>query len=175
MMSGKQSEFADGLVRLFEATWFDLPTAAARQMTGRGDDKSLKDAGWKVYEAWVSLANDAANRLYSNPAFGAASGRAFETALRAQRVGDALSSAFFGNLWPALGLPTQDQISSLRDEVSALRAEVANGAALRRAEVTGETPADHPAVSDEGLHVVRNNGSREAGWVNGNGKQRVAA
>jgi hypothetical protein len=177
-MSGKQSEFSEGLVRLFEATWFDLPTAVARQITGRGEDKalndkSLNDAGWKVYEAWVSLANDAANRLYANPAFGAASGRAFETVLRVQRVGDALSSAFFGNLWPALGLPTQDQISSLRDEVTALRAQVANGDALRRAELAGDGPVDHP-VADEGLHVVRN-GTREAVRVNGNGKQRVAA
>ena len=119
------------------------------------------------------MANDAANRLYANPAFGAATGRAFETVLRAQRVGDALSSAFFGNLWPALGLPTQNQITSLRDEVSALRAEVATSA-RRQAEASGQTPVDHPVASDEGLHVVRN-GIREPLRVKENGKQRVAA
>jgi hypothetical protein len=171
-MSGKQSEFSEGLVKLLEATWFDLPSAVVGQVTGRGSEKGVKDAGWKAYEAWVSMANDAANRLYANPAFGAASGRIFETLLRAHRVSDALSSAFFGNLWPALGLPTQNQINSLRDEVSALRAEVATSA-RRQAEAAGQTPVDHP-VADEGLHVVRN-GTREPLRVKENGKQRVAA
>jgi hypothetical protein len=171
-MSGKQSEFTEGLVKLFEATCFDIPIAAAKQIGGRGDDQSLTAAGWKAYEAWVSLANDAANRLYANRAFGEVTGRAFESALRAQRVGDALSSAFFGNLWPALGLPTQNQITALQDEVSALRAEVANSNAQAAA---GETRTDRHASADEGLHVVRNASSRETEWVNSNGKQRVAA
>jgi hypothetical protein len=171
-MSGKQSEFTEGLVKLFEATCFDIPIAAAKQISGRGDDKSLTAAGWKAYEAWVSLANDAANRLYANRAFGEVTGRAFESALRAQRVGDALSSAFFGNLWPALGLPTQNQIAALQEEVSALRAEVANSTAQVAA---GETRTDRHASNDEGLHVVRNGSSRETEWVNSNGKQRVAA
>jgi hypothetical protein len=171
-MSGKQSEFTEGLVKLFEATCFDIPIAAAKQISGRGDDKSLTAAGWKAYEAWVSLANDAANRLYANRAFGEVTGRAFESALRAQRVGDALSSAFFGNLWPALGLPTQNQISALQDEVSALRAEVANSTAQMAA---GEAHTDRHASADEGLHVVRNGSSREMERVNSNGKQRVAA
>jgi hypothetical protein len=171
-MSGKQSEFTEGLVKLFEATCFDIPIAAAKQISGRGDDQSLTAAGWKAYEAWVSLANDAANRLYANRAFGEVTGRAFESALRAQRVGDALSSAFFGNLWPALGLPTQNQITALQDEVSALRAEVASSTAPA---VSGETRTDRHASADEGLHVVRNGSSRETEWVNSNGKQRVAA
>jgi hypothetical protein len=173
-MSGKQSEFTEGLVKLFEATCFDIPIAAAKQVTGRGDDKSLTAAGWKAYEAWVSLANDAANRLYANRAFGEVTGRAFESALRAQRVGDALSSAFFGNLWPALGLPTQNQIIALQNEVSALRAEVANSAA-QVAEVAGQGRSDRHASADEGLHVVRNGSSRETERVNSNGNQRVAA
>ena len=174
-MSGKQSEFADGMVKLFEAACFDIPMAAAKTIAGNGDDNTLKAAGWKAYEAWVSLANDAANRLYANRAFGEASGRAFESALRMQRVSDALTSAFFGNLWPALGLPTQNQINSLRDEVTALRAEVANGRTQQQP-VGSETRPDHRASSDEGLHVVRNGSqSRETVLVNSNGKQRVAA
>jgi len=170
-----KSQFADELMRFCEVAWFDLPLAAAGRITGRVDDKSLNEAGWKTYEAWVSLANEAANRLYANPAFGEATGRAFETALRLQRVGDALASAFFGNLWPALGLPTRSQIDALRGEVIALREQVANAPAAPESDHSAETRAEHAPASGAWPRALRNDASHEKTWANGNGKQRVAA
>lgn len=174
-MSVKQSYFADEFVRFCEAAWFDLPLAAAGRVAGRVDEKNLSEAGWKVYEAWVNLANEAANRLYANPAFGQATGRTFETVLRLRRVGDALTSAFFANLWPALGLPTQSQINALRDEVIALREQVANAPATQPARHPVQAPAEPPLASAEWPRALRNGASHEKSWANGEGKQRVAA
>jgi hypothetical protein len=174
-MSGRQSDLVDGLVKFWEAAWLDLPRAAARQVAGQEDEKVLGDAGWKIYEAWVNLANAAANTLYANRAFSAVTGRTIETALRLQRAGDALSSAFFGNLWPALGLPTASQIHSLREEVIALRAEAARSASVHGPAVNAEARAERPATTEEGLRVIRNGSSRETTLVNGNGTQRAAA
>ncbi|HXZ88269.1 MAG TPA: hypothetical protein VEF07_06835 [Candidatus Binataceae bacterium] len=163
-------------MRFCEAAWFDLPLAAAGRIAGSVDEKSLSEAGWKAYEAWVGLANEAANRLYANPAFGEATGRAFETALKLQRVGDALASAFFANLWPALGLPTQSQINALRDEVIALREQVANAPSAQQSQPPPQPPAEQPSASAEWPRALRNGSSREtAAWANGEGKQRVAA
>jgi hypothetical protein len=173
-MSVKQLQFVNDIVKFCEAAWFDLPLAAAGRITGRVDEKSLSAAGWKAYEAWVSLANEAANRLYANPAFGQATGRTFEAALRLQRVGDALTSAFFANFWPALGLPTQSQINALRDEVIALREQVANAPAAQQSQPV-QAPAEHPSAPTEWPRALRNGSSPEATWANGNGKQRVAA
>lgn len=175
MSSAKQSQFVDDIVKFCEAAWFDLPMAAAGRLAGRVDEKALSAAGWKAYEAWVSLANEAANRLYANPAFGEATGRTFEAALKLQRVGDALTSAFFANLWPALGLPTRGQINALRDEVIALRAQIANAPAARESEHSTETPTEPAQASGEWPRAVRNGSSRETNWANGDGKQRVAA
>jgi hypothetical protein len=45
------------------------------------------------------------------------------TALQTKRVGDALTSAVFGNLWPAIGIPMAPEIHALREEVAGLRNE----------------------------------------------------
>lgn len=180
-MSVKPLQFVNDIVKFCEAAWFDLPMAAAGRITGRVDEKGLTEAGWKAYEAWVNLANEAANRLYADPAFGQATGRTFEAALRLQRIGDALTSAFFANLWPAIGLPTQSHINALRDEVIALRQQiareqVANPPVLQQSQPPAQAPAEQPSASAEWPRALRNGSSREtAAWTNGEGKQRVAA
>jgi hypothetical protein len=61
-------------------------------------------------------------------------------------VGDALSSAFFGNFWPSIGVPTASQVKSLRQEVVELREELSAKAESRRRE--------HAA--DESLRLIWN-------------------
>jgi hypothetical protein len=126
-MSIKQSEMTEDFGKLFQAAWVELPTAAVKRLFA-GDDKdaqgAVSEAGWKAYDAWIRLANDASNRMYANPTFGAMAGRGIQAGLQVTRVVDAVASAIFGNLWPAIGLPTATDVQALRADVKALREEL---------------------------------------------------
>lgn len=126
-MSIKQSEMTEDFGKLFQAAWVELPTAAVKRLFA-GDDKAaqgaVSEAGWKAYDAWVRLTNDASNRMYANPTFGAMAGRGIQAGLQVTRVVDAVASAIFGNLWPAIGLPTATDVQALRADVKALREEL---------------------------------------------------
>jgi hypothetical protein len=150
-MATKQSQVAEDLAGFYEATLLDLPIAAVQRLTGAADEKALSRAGWKAYDAWIRLANEFTNQIYANRTFAAAAGGAFETLLRAQRAGDALSSAFFGNLWPALGIPTVSQVNALRDEVIELRDELRARSESRRHEESRRERA-----ADESLRLIWN-------------------
>jgi hypothetical protein len=123
-MSSKNSEKSDDFGKFFEAAWFDLPAAAAKRLFSSDGEGALRDAGWKAYDAWISLANDASNRMYANPTFGSIAGRGIQAGLQVTRVVDAVASAIFGNLWPAIGLPTATDMQGLRADVKALREEL---------------------------------------------------
>ncbi len=123
-MSAKNNPMLDEMAKLFEVVTVELPAAAAKSLLANGDRGALRQAGWKAYDAYISLANEAANGLYANRAFGEVVGRGIGAALQVQRVVDAAASAVFGNLWPALGLPTEAAVTALRDDVKALRQEV---------------------------------------------------
>lgn len=150
-MSGKESQVFKELGRFVEAFWVGLPTAVAKRMVNGAEDE-LRKAGWKAYDAWVSLTNEATNQLYASPATGAITGRTMETALRVQQMGGALASAFFGNLWPAVGLPTAQELTALRSEVASLRAELGQAAASDRPATPVQTAN---VIYDEGLKLVR--------------------
>ncbi len=128
-MSVKPAPWADELTKFYEAALLELPSAAVRRLFA-GDDQGFSEAGWKAYDSWLRLANETANQLYANRAFGEVASRAFETALGLQRLNDALAPAFFGSLWHGLGLPTASSVEALHDEAMALRQEhraLANG------------------------------------------------
>lgn len=156
-MATKQSQVAEELAGFYEAALLNLPIAAAQRLTGAADEKALKRAGWKAYDAWVRLANEVTNQVYANRTVAAMTGGAFETVLRFRRVGDAFASAFFGNLWPAIGVPTSNQVNTLRDEVIALREELRAGGESSRRE---ETRREHAA--DESLRLIWNGSDHRA-------------
>jgi hypothetical protein len=137
-MGIKKSEMSEDFGKLFEAAWFDLPAAAIKRLLSNDDEGAVRDAGWKAYDAWVRLANDASNRMYANPTFGSIAGRGIQTGLQVTRVVDAVASAIFGNLWPAIGLPTATDVQALRADVKALREELRTV----RAETADEAIAD---------------------------------
>jgi hypothetical protein len=176
-MSSRRSRVAEELAKFARATWFDLPLAAAERMLGAGDEKNLTEAGWKAYDAWVRLANEATNELYTNRLFGDLAGRTMESALKAQQVGDALASAFFRSLWPAVGLPTASEIQTLRDDVLALREEGHVNADTRHKQAQGQRPLSnlHPASPVDGLHVVRNGASAQTLRAAVEAKERAGA
>lgn len=176
-MGSRQSRVAEELAKFARTAWFDLPLAAAKRMLGAGDEKNFTEAGWKAYDAWVRLANEATNELYSNRLFGDLTGRTMESALRLQQVGDALASAFFGNLWPAVGLPTASEIRTLRDEVMALREEARANVDTRHRQAQEQRPLSsaRPALPEDGLHVVRNGATAQTLRAAGEEKERAAA
>ena len=146
-MSIKQLEVAEDLGKLFEAACVELPMAAAKRIFGNNDDKAVAEAGWKAYDSWVRLANDASNRMYASPTFGALAGRGIQAGLQVTRVVDAVASAVFGNLWPAIGLPTALDVQALRADVKALREELhAVVTEVQDAEVDGSDDGAYAAA-----------------------------
>jgi hypothetical protein len=129
VMPSTESFFAEQLTKFFEAAWLDFPAAAGKILLGAGDDAELRKAGWKAYDAWVSLANEVTNAVYSNPVIGEVTGRVMESALRLRQIGGAIAAASFSNLWPSIGLPTHSEMVAVRDELLALREELAAYAA----------------------------------------------
>jgi hypothetical protein len=128
-MAGTKSFLAQELSKLFEAVWLDLPAEAGKLLLGSGDEQGLRKAGWKAYDAWIVLANEFTNAVYSNSTIGEVTGRAMESALRLRQLGGVLAAAFFGNFWPSIGLPTRSEIVAVRDELLVLREELASYAA----------------------------------------------
>jgi len=153
-MSVKQAPWADEWTMFYEAALLDLPAAAARRVFA-GDEQGFIEAGWKAYDSWVRLANETANKVYANRAFGEAAGRAFETALGLRRLNDALAPALLGNLWSALGLPTASSVEALHEKVIALRQEHRALAAGARSSKATKVVTPEQACGEEGFETRR--------------------
>ncbi len=150
-------KFFEQWAKLGEAM-VEMPFVAARSMFAqdreRGGEhdleKDLQQAGWKAYDAWVQLLNESANGLYASPEVGASAGRSMEASLRWQRLGSAMTGAFFAALWPVVGLPSAAELTELRAELGALRDDLA-GARLEAEEARAaeiETAAGERQVGD---------------------------
>lgn len=117
----------------FSEAMLEMPYVAARSMLAQDRDqdrsqrgeRELQQAGWKAYDAWIQLLSESANGLYASPEVGASVGRSMEASLRWQRLGSAMTGAFFAALWPAVGLPSAAELTELRAEVGALRDDLA--------------------------------------------------
>jgi hypothetical protein len=136
------------IVDIAEAIMIDLPIAATKRVLARTDERELNEAGWKAYDAIVKVTNNATSRVYTSSTFGRAAAGAMEFAVRAQRLNAALSGAIFANLWPAVGLPTSNDVAAMREEVTALRSDLAR-ARVAIAAAAIEVPAE--------LHAPRDN------------------
>jgi hypothetical protein len=124
-MSSKESQVVNDIATFFEAALFELPAAAAKRLlTEEKDDKALYAAAWKAYDAFVRIANESANQLYANPAFGQMAAQTLEIGLQARRAGDALTSGFFRDLLPVVGLPAAKDFERLNRSLEGLREEV---------------------------------------------------
>lgn len=151
------------IVDIAEAIMIDLPIAATVRVLARTDERELNEAGWKAYDTIVKVANDATSRVYTNSVFGRVAGGAMEFAVRAQRLNAALSGAIFANLWPALGLPTAADVASMREEVSAMRTDVAQRAEIAVAAIEPaqpRLPRDNPRFDVETAMLSVSGGSQ---------------
>jgi len=138
----------------FSEAMVEMPFVAARSIFAqdreRRGEQELQQAGWKAYDAWVQLLNESANGLYASPEVGDSVGRSMEASLKWQRLGSAMTGAFFAALWPAVGLPSAAELTELRAEVGALRDDLAEArleAEEARAAET-EVPVSEPQVGD---------------------------
>jgi hypothetical protein len=144
----------------FSEAMVELPFAAARSMLvpeREGGEQTLQQAGWKAYDAWVQLMNESANSFYQSPEIGASVGRSMETSLQWQRLGTAVTDAFFAALWPAVGLPSSAELTELRAEVGALREELAT-ARLENEEARAAEFALNERQTSEALAGMWNGG-----------------
>jgi hypothetical protein len=140
-MPGTQSFLVQELTKFFGAAWFDLPVEAGKVLLGASDEKALRKAGWKVYDAWISVANELTNAAYSDPMVGGVLGQVMESGLRLRQIVGTIAAASLSNLWPSIGLPTHNEMAAVRDELLALREELAAYAA--------RLPVSHDSVATQ--------------------------
>ncbi len=125
VMSEKdRPQLYDNILKLAEAALIEVPIAAVKRVAGVGDESETYQAGWKAYDALVSLTNEATNLLYTNESFGRFAGRVIDVTAGVQRLNNALAGAFFATLWRTVGLPTADEIEALREDVRGLREQI---------------------------------------------------
>jgi hypothetical protein len=162
-------KFFEQWTKLGEAM-VEMPFVAARSMFAqdrdsqkrnsqdreRSGEQDLQQAGWKAYDAWVQLLNESANGLYNSPAVGSSVGRSMEASLKWQRLGSAMTGAFFAALWPAVGLPSAAELTELRAEVGALRDDLAE--ARLEAEEARAAEIELPAGERDALIAMWNGG-----------------
>jgi hypothetical protein len=146
-MLGSKSFLSDKLSNFIENAWLNLPAEAAKALTGLGDESGLNKAAWKAYDAWVSLANEFTNALYSDPVLGEISGRMIETALRLRQLAGVTAAAFYGYFWPLIGLPTHKELVALREDLLALREELGSFAHSLKAQEPAAAAAPPDAVA----------------------------
>jgi len=154
-MKKQESLVVQELGKFVQAFWLELPIATAKRFFGNGDETTLRKAGWKAYDAFVSLTNEATNMVYANPVVGALTGQTMERALQIQHMGSAATSALFGNLWPAVGLPTASEVAGLRTAIAALHKDLSQAVEAAEEEEEARSPM-LAANSSEGLSLLRN-------------------
>jgi hypothetical protein len=107
---------------MYQATCFELPLAGAKWGWGVGKEYEVVEAAWKGYDAWVRLTSTSIDGLYRDSLFGEVAVRSLDSVLRWQRLSQALVSAAFAGLWPAVGLPTAAAVQALHEEIQSLAA-----------------------------------------------------
>ncbi|HEV2169783.1 MAG TPA: hypothetical protein VGR40_02490, partial [Candidatus Binatus sp.] len=117
------------------------------QITDKGIDRQLHEAGWKAYDTVVGAAHAATGRVLTNQTVGQVLGTAIDVTLRWQRFNAAVAGAFFSAFWPSVGLPTANEIEGLRSDVRAMREELRDAIAERdsREDFAGDL---HVAIRD---------------------------
>lgn len=138
----------------------DLPLAAVKRGLGVGDEKGMMETAWKGYDAGVRLATTTVDSLYQSPLFGTLMGRSLNRMLRWQRLGNAVSGAFFTSFWQAVGLPTVAETQALRAEVQALREELRSGSTLLVVKPKEQPPVAQREMSQAVPHPTK-------AWQNG--------
>jgi hypothetical protein len=158
-MGTKHLRLSEEVTDFQEKALFYCPTGDGSYANGASGEEQFTQAGWRVYEWWIRLTNETANQLYRNLLVGGFAGSMFETTLYLRSIGDAISSAILGSLWPALELPTAGQVLRLSQDVATLRVDARFPARRHRPRQSKRWAS----AKDEGLRLTPNgNGSNRA-------------
>ncbi len=132
-LNNNDSSFSDEILKLAQCLMPEPPTAKVKRMVTNITDKDRQahEIAWKAYDTVVGAANSATNRIYSSPAVGNVLGGAIDIMLRWQRLNAAVAGAFFSALWPAVGLPSANEVEAIRSEVRSMREELREAVAER--------------------------------------------
>jgi len=123
-MATQTSQQMEDMHTMWKTAVLDLPAAATKWGWGMSEEKEMTEAAWKGYDAWVRWASHSLNDLYRDPVFGELMARTLDRWLRWQRLGNAMAGAFFGGLWPVIGLPTAAAVEALQEELRAMDARL---------------------------------------------------
>jgi hypothetical protein len=115
----------DLLLATLRAVFLDLPLVTAKRGFGMAEKRTVTETAWKGYDASILLGRASIERLYQNGLFGTLLGRFVHGLLRAQRLNNAATGAFFAVLWRATDVATATEIDALREELRTLSAAVA--------------------------------------------------
>ncbi|HEY6394412.1 MAG TPA: hypothetical protein VIX12_03275, partial [Candidatus Binataceae bacterium] len=69
-MSTSEPGFTGYLLKIAEAALIDVPAAAIKRVALGGDDREMRAAAWKAYDAAYAITNEATNRLYGSKVVG---------------------------------------------------------------------------------------------------------
>jgi hypothetical protein len=134
-LNSNDTTFSDEMLKLAQCLMPEPPTSKVKRMvadiTDKGIDRQLHELGWKAYDTVIGAANNATNRVFTNPTVGNVLGGAIDIMLRYQRFNVAVAGAFFSALWPAVGLPSASEVESIRSDVRAMREELRDAVADR--------------------------------------------
>lgn len=141
-MPQNQSQLGAAVTNLAEALLIEVPLLAVGSLFNRRFGRDLGQAGWKAYDAGVTITTELTNRVYASPRVARISSRAMDNWLNLQRFSSAATGAFFAALWPVVGLPTAAEMQQLIDQVESVREQLqANDAAFgAHADIAPEVP-----------------------------------
>ena len=114
MVDRKITQSVEDLGTVNKTLWLDLPLAGAKWGLGSGSERETLAAAWKGYDASMRLATAALDNLYRTPLFDEIMARSLDSALRWQRLSNALAGVLFTRLRQVVGLPTAAETQALR-------------------------------------------------------------
>lgn len=133
-MKKKEIAASNGVLNIARKTLLDLPVAALKRLVVGGSDRELYEAAWSAYDSVVGFTSETTERVYSNQGIGQVIGQSMDMMLRVQRFNYAVAGAFFSALWPAVGLPTANELEATRHDIRELREELRTAVAARELE-----------------------------------------
>jgi hypothetical protein len=113
-MERKSARLWGEFINFYTSAWIDLPFAAVKQMFG-AKGESISEVGWRAYDSWVGLMNEATNELYANRIFADASGRALEAAFTMRHVSDQFALALTASPKPSAETAGVESSPATRD------------------------------------------------------------